>query len=136
MSTDQYTFQDPTKMYADIQPSAQQQDGPGLDAALDDTADRGERTYRGSNRLEGRKALVTGADSGIGAAVAIAYAREGADVALSYLPRRRRTRRRSSPSSRRRAGRPSPSPATSPRRSSAASSSRRRSRASAASTSS
>ncbi|UOW05243.1 glucose 1-dehydrogenase [Clavibacter michiganensis subsp. michiganensis] len=73
-------------MYADIQPSAQQQDGPGLDAALDDTADRGERTYRGSNRLEGRKALVTGADSGVGAAVAIAYAREGADVALSYLP--------------------------------------------------
>ncbi|OUE31824.1 putative oxidoreductase YghA [Clavibacter michiganensis] len=86
MSTDQYTFQDPTKMYADIQPSAQQQDGPGLDSALDDTADRGEKTYRGSNRLEGRRALVTGADSGIGAAVAIAYAREGADVALSYLP--------------------------------------------------
>ncbi|WP_043671152.1 glucose 1-dehydrogenase [Clavibacter michiganensis] len=86
MSTDQYTFQDPTKMYADIDPTAQQQDGPGLDADLDETADRGETTYRGSNRLEGRKALITGADSGIGAAVAIAYAREGADVALSYLP--------------------------------------------------
>ncbi|PPF54499.1 NAD(P)-dependent dehydrogenase [Clavibacter michiganensis] len=86
MSTDQYTFQDPTKMYAGIDPTAQQQDGPGLDADLDDTADRGESTYRGSGRLEGRKALITGADSGIGAAVAIAYAREGADVALSYLP--------------------------------------------------
>ncbi|MFT2753692.1 glucose 1-dehydrogenase [Clavibacter sp. Sh2088] len=86
MSTDQYTFQDPTKMYADIDPTAQQQDGPGLDADLNETADRGERTYRGSSRLEGRKALITGADSGIGAAVAIAYAREGADVALSYLP--------------------------------------------------
>ncbi|CAQ01244.1 glucose 1-dehydrogenase [Clavibacter sepedonicus] len=86
MSTDQYTFQDPTKMYAGIDPTAQQQDGPGLDADLDETADRSEKTYRGSNRLEGRKALITGADSGIGAAVAIAYAREGADVALSYLP--------------------------------------------------
>src|SRR5699024_6674194 len=49
-------------------------------------ADHGEESYRGTGRLEGRKALITGADSGIGAAVAIAFAREGADVALNYLP--------------------------------------------------
>jgi len=86
MTSDQYAFEDPTTKYADIEPSAQYQKGPGLDAKLDDTADRGENSYRGSGRLVGRKALVTGADSGIGAAVAIAYAREGADVAISYLP--------------------------------------------------
>lgn len=52
---------------------------------MEPTADHGEHSYRGTGRLQGRKALVTGADSGIGAAVAISYAREGADVALSYL---------------------------------------------------
>jgi hypothetical protein len=59
---------------------------PGLDAELDPKADHGETTYRGTGRLIGRKAPITGGDSGIGAAVAIAFAREGADVAISYLP--------------------------------------------------
>lgn len=59
---------------------------PGLDAELDPPADRGETSYRGTGRLEGRRAFITGGDSGIGGAVAIAYAREGADVAINYLP--------------------------------------------------
>jgi NAD(P)-dependent dehydrogenase (short-subunit alcohol dehydrogenase family) len=86
MSRDQYTLTDPSKLYADIEPEKQRQNEPGLDAKLDPKADLGEATYRGTERLAGRKALITGADSGIGAAVAIAFAREGADVVLSYLP--------------------------------------------------
>lgn len=83
---DQYTFQDPAKRYPSISPPEQHQQEPGLDRDLEPHADHGEDTYRGTGRLEGRKALITGADSGIGAAVAVAYAREGADVALAYHP--------------------------------------------------
>lgn len=84
--TDQYTFRNPVTAYEQISPPKQHQPEPGLDAELTPKADLGEESYRGTGRLEGRKAIVTGADSGIGAATAIAFAREGADVVLSYLP--------------------------------------------------
>ncbi|MEV0868311.1 SDR family oxidoreductase [Brachybacterium paraconglomeratum] len=83
---DQLTFTNPVTRFPDISPPKQDQPEPGLDAELIPGTDRGEKSYRGTGRLEGRRALITGADSGIGAAVAIAFAREGADVALNYLP--------------------------------------------------
>lgn len=64
---------------------AQQQESPGRTGELDPRPDHGEESYQGSGRLAGKAAVITGADSGIGRAVAIAFAREGADILISYL---------------------------------------------------
>src|SRR5918999_5483742 len=87
MTEDQHTQQDPTQQYPQPQyPEQTQMDQhPGLEQEMQPKPDYGEETYRGTGRLEGKAAIITGGDSGIGRAVALAFAREGADVLISYL---------------------------------------------------
>lgn len=82
----QYSMQNPLTQYPTPEFPKQPQTAPGTVHKMQPAADHGETSYKGFGRMVGRKALITGADSGIGRAAAIAYAREGADIVLNYLP--------------------------------------------------
>lgn len=84
--TDQLTFQDPVKRYPKIEPPKQSLDGTGLDSEMVPKADLGEFSYRGTGRLEGRKALITGGDSGIGAATLASQPRQPSSSPIAKTP--------------------------------------------------
>lgn len=83
-------MQDPKERYQKDFPGGQEQEHPGVEAEMTPRPDFGEKSYRGNNKLKDMIALITGGDSGIGRAICLAYAREGADIALTYMGEEKR----------------------------------------------